>query len=61
MLRLFRPQIEDLLVRRDQRVREWRRQYPDVNVYEDRRLEVTSRLPIDVEAQVRMLEQRLRA
>jgi hypothetical protein len=34
---------------------------PDVNVYEDRRLEVTSQLPIDVEAQVRMLEQRLRA
>ena len=61
MLRLFRPQIEDLLQRRDQRVREWRRQYPDVDVYEDRRLEVTSQLPIDVEAQVRMLEQRLRA
>jgi hypothetical protein len=61
MLRLLRPQIEDLLQRRDQRVAEWRRQYPDVNVYEDRRLEVTSQQPIDVEAQVRMLEQRLRA
>jgi hypothetical protein len=61
MLRLFRPQIEDLLQRRDQRVREWRHQYPDVDIYEDRRLEVTSQQPIDVEAQVRMLEQRLRA
>ena len=61
LLRLFRPQIEDLLQRRDERVREWRHQYPEVNTYEDRRLEVTSQLPIDVEAQVRMLEQRLRA
>ncbi|MGH6900948.1 MAG: DUF6969 family protein [Geminicoccaceae bacterium] len=60
MLRLFRPQIEELLRQRDGRVRAWRRQYPDVNTYEDRRLEVTSQLPIDVEAQVHMLEQRLR-
>jgi hypothetical protein len=59
MLRLFRPQIEELLQQRDERVREWRLQNPDVNTYEDRRLEVTSQLPIDVEAQVRMLEERL--
>jgi hypothetical protein len=59
MLRLFRPQIEELLQQRDERVRQWRLQNPDVNTYEDRRLEVTSQLPIDVDAQVRLLEERL--
>jgi hypothetical protein len=61
LLRLFRPQIEDLLQQRDERVRQWTMQNPDVNIYEDRRLEVTSQLPVDIEAQVRLLEQRLRA
>jgi hypothetical protein len=28
--------------------------HPGVNAYEDRRLEVTSQLPIDIEAQVRL-------
>ena len=59
LLRLFRPQIEALLRQRDARVRAWRRQHPDANAYEDRRLEVTSHLAIDVEAQVRLLEKRL--
>ena len=59
LLRLFRPQIENLLQQRDERVREWRMQHPDANTYEDRRLEVTSQLPIDVDAQVRLLEARL--
>jgi hypothetical protein len=61
LLRLFRPQVEVLLQQRDERVRAWEMQNPDVNTYEDRRLEVTSQLPIDVEAQVRLLEERLRA
>jgi PBP superfamily domain len=42
LLRLFRPQIGDLLRQRDERVRQWQMQNPDVNTYEDRRLEVTS-------------------
>jgi hypothetical protein len=33
--------------------------HPDGHAYEDRRLEVTSQLPIDVEAQVRLLAARL--
>ena len=61
MLRLFRPQIEDLLQQRDARIRQWQAANPGVNVYEDRRLEVTSQLQIDVEAQVRALEQLLEA
>jgi hypothetical protein len=60
LLRLYRPQIEELLQRRDERVRAWQREHPEAeNVYEDRRLEVTSQIPIDVEMQVRLLEQRL--
>ena len=59
LLRLFRPQIEELLQQRDQWVRAWQAQHPDVNAYEDRRLEVISQLAIDVEVQVRLLEERL--
>jgi hypothetical protein len=40
-------------------MRAWQRQNPDSDAYEDRRLEVTSQLPIEVEAQVRTLEERL--
>ena len=61
LLRLFRPHIKELLQQRDERVRAWRRQNPNVNTFEDRRLEVTSQLAIDVEAQVRLLEERLAA
>lgn len=61
MLILFRPQIEELLQERDARIRAWRQAHPDVNTFEDRRLEVTSQLPIDVEAQVAALEARLGA
>ena len=46
---------------RDARIRQWQARNAGVNVYEDRRLEVTSQLQIDVEAQVRALEQRLEA
>jgi hypothetical protein len=59
LLRLFRPQIEELLQQRDARVRAWQRANPEVNSYEDRRLEVTSQLPVSVEAQVAQLERRL--
>ena len=61
LLRLFRPHIEELVRQRDQRLREWQMRHPSVNAYEDRRLEVTSQLPIDVEAQVRLLATRLQA
>jgi hypothetical protein len=61
LVRLFRPHIEELLQQRDQRLRAWQMRHPEVNAYEDHRLEVTSQLPIDVEAQVRLLATRLRA
>jgi hypothetical protein len=59
LLRLFRPQIEELLQQRDERVRAWQRSHPGANAYEDRGLEVTSQLPVSVEAQVALLERRL--
>jgi hypothetical protein len=60
LMRLFRSEIEELLRQRDRCVRHWQIEHPEVNAYEDRRLEVTSRLPVDVETQLRLLEQRLR-
>jgi hypothetical protein len=61
LLRLFRPQIEELVQQRDRRIRDWQMRHPEGNVYEDRRLEVTSQLPVDVEAQVRLLAARLQS
>jgi hypothetical protein len=52
MLRLFRPQIEALLVERDRAVADWQRRHPKLEVLEDRRLEVTSTLDISVEDQL---------
>jgi len=52
MLRLFRPQIEALLIERDRVMAEWAAAHPDCDVYEERELEVTSSLPVDIEAQV---------
>lgn len=61
MLRLFQPQIIDLLAKRDERIHAWKMQHPNINVYEDRKLEVTSQLPIDVDHQVQLLEGALQA
>jgi hypothetical protein len=61
MLRLFRPEIEHLLQERDMRIREWQAAHPEANAYEDRRLEITSQVPIDVAARVHLLEQGLHA
>jgi len=52
MLRLFRPQIERLLVQRDGCVAAWLDGHPDSNdVYEDRRLEITSYVDITIDDQ----------
>ena len=53
MLRLFRPQVEELLCRRDAAVADWQARHPDRNAYEDRELEITSCRAIAVEEQVR--------
>ena len=52
MLRLFEPQIVELLTARDARITGWTATHPDVNVYEDRDLEIASALDISVDDQL---------
>ena len=61
MLQLFWPQIRELLIRRDEVVEEWQRRFPGRNVYEDRALEITSRVAIDVDRQISLIEEALKA
>ncbi len=60
MVQLFRPQIESLLVARDEAVAAWQAENPDSDVYEDRELEVTSDLEISVDDQIRQIRHALK-
>ena len=59
MIRLFRPQIEALLVERDQTIDDWQRANPDGDVYEDRDLEVTSCIDISIDEQMTAVRETL--
>lgn len=48
MFVLYRPYIEYLLYERDEAILNWSKQYPHMNVFEDRNLNITSYLPISV-------------
>ncbi|MDA1090258.1 MAG: hypothetical protein O3A85_08110 [Proteobacteria bacterium] len=61
MLQLFRPDIEKLLMERDQAVQEWLDKHPGENVYEDRGLEITSIQDISVEKQIKLVNKALKA
>ena len=62
MVGLFKPEIASLIRARDEAVMGWRRRRRGkVHVFEDRRLEVTAALDIDVDAQLRRLDAALRA
>ncbi|MBI5263505.1 MAG: hypothetical protein HY852_16970 [Bradyrhizobium sp.] len=61
MLVLFRPHIEHLLIERDAAVERWRRLHPGVDVFEDRRLDITSSLDISLHQHVAWLDSRLEA
>jgi hypothetical protein len=52
LFRLLRPQMVALLVRRDACVADWAARHPRVDVFEDRTLEVASRVAIDIQAQI---------
>ena len=57
MFVLFQPQMAELLRARDNAIMVWRRRHRGrVHVFEDRRLEVTSSLDIDLEEQVRRVD-----
>ena len=60
MLQLFRPNIESLLHQRDQAVKDWQKEHPDENVYEDRGLEITSIQDISVEDQIKRVGRALK-
>lgn len=61
LLGLYRPQLCALLARRDAAVMDWRRRRrAKVHVLEDRRLEVTSALAIDLDDQIGRVEAALR-
>ncbi|MSQ73309.1 MAG: hypothetical protein EXR27_18810 [Betaproteobacteria bacterium] len=52
MLKLFRPQIEAVIRERDAVIAGWQRSHPGEDVFEDRRLEITSELPIGIDGQI---------
>jgi len=57
--RLFRPQIEKLLLERDKTMKQWAAMKPGVDVYEDRDLEITSMLDISIDNQIASVEKAL--
>ena len=59
MVRLFRPQIENLIRMRDQTVAIWAREHADSDVFEDRELEITSEQPISVDEQIAEIQAQL--
>lgn len=52
MLRLFRPQIEALIRHRDAVVHAWANAHPGTEVFEDRNLELTGHIVIQVDQQI---------
>lgn len=56
ILRLFRPQICALVRERDRILARWQSSHPSENVLDDRRLEVTSWLDIEVDQQMASIE-----
>ncbi len=60
MVQLFRPQIAALVAERDASVAAWEAEHePDNDVYEDRRLEITSERDVAVEDQLAAAERAL--
>lgn len=61
MLRLFRPQIAQLLLERDATIASWGQAHPGRNPYEARDIEILSWTDISVEQQVAALDAELKA
>ncbi|MGD9631886.1 hypothetical protein [Afipia sp. OHSU_I-C4] len=61
MFILFRPQIEQLIIERDRTMLRWQAEHVDVNVFEDRRLEITSSKRVSLYGQIEWLDQQLEA
>ena len=61
MLKLFRPQIETLIRARDDAIADWRQRHPGDDVFEDRDLDILSRLEVSVEKQTQAVLSELEA
>lgn len=59
-IRLFTPQIEQLVHERDACIADWADKHPDSDVYEDRNLEITSILNIEVAKQIAAVNRALK-
>jgi hypothetical protein len=59
MLRLFRPQIMDLVRERDATVGDWQKTHPENDAFEDRGCGITSARKISVAAQIKRVNQAL--
>ena len=57
LLNLFEPSIQSLLVERDACIESWKADHPDENVFEDRKLEVTSFIEVSVDDQIANVKQ----
>lgn len=60
MFRLFKPDMAELLLQRDEKIASWRKQHPDIDVLEDRNLEITSSKALNVKQQIKAIERALK-
>jgi len=56
MVHLYRPQVEALIRARDARVAAFAAAHGDADIFEDRRLEVASELPVSIDQQIAAIE-----
>ena len=59
MLRLFRPQIEELIRKRNSTVADWQKKHPENDAFEDRECDITSVRKISVAAKIKRVNQAL--
>lgn len=59
MFVLFRPQIEHLVIERDRVIEQWRSLHPGSDVFEDRRLDITSSVDISLHQHIEWLDSQL--
>ncbi|MCH7485534.1 MAG: hypothetical protein IIC04_00915 [Proteobacteria bacterium] len=61
LLRLFRPQIEELVRERNSTVADWQKQHPGKDAFEDHGCDITSTRRISVAAQIKRVNRSLEA
>ena len=59
MFALYQPEMVELIMARDVKIKEWRMAHPENDVFEDRKLEITSYKTIDVDLKINEIQQAL--